>query len=552
MDNFKIRKPKSPGAVDGMMQSASRGRKVSIGDAAGSQSKNRLDDFGKKEGFHAPDAMSITNGKRQLSTPALSGRKPRRDPTGNIDLSLPAEPHKKRRFWQRRKKWKQLTRRQKIRRSVLILLAIVVLVGGFLFAKGYLNLRNIFKGGGNAVVLEDGVDPNKLRGEGDGRVNVLMLGRGGGGHTAPDLTDTILIASLDPINKKAGMLSIPRDLWVTTEDMGGMKINAVFAQTLYAAQANGKSDKQAESEAFAAIEKVVSESMGIPIHYHAMIDFKGFEKAINTVGGVDIYVDKDGVVYEQLWDETTGQNYTLNVQEGWQKFDGKRALFYARSRYTSARGDFDRAERQRKILLALKDKVLSAGTIANPARLSALISNFGGHIQTNMSIDEMMQIYGVGKDIGNDGIQSISLVDEPNALLASDFVYGQSVLIPKAGVDDFSAIRTFVRNTLKDGFIEKENPEIIVLNGTSTPGLAQKRADELKSYGYRVTKVGDAPTKNYAQTVFVNLRGDDKKYTQHYLQKRLGVGAVSSVPDPAIDPGLADFVIIVGRNEANL
>jgi LCP family protein required for cell wall assembly len=553
MDNFKVRKPKSQSAVDGMMRSASRGRKVSIGDAGSKRSKNRLDDFAKGEGFHTPDAMSITDGRRQsVSSMAPTGRKPRRDTNGKIDLSLAPEQPKKRRFWQRRRKWRDLSRKQKIKRTLLILLALMVIVGGFLFAKGYLNLRNIFKGGGSAVVLEDGVDPNKLRGEGDGRVNVLMLGRGGGNHTAPDLTDTILVASLDPINKKAGMLSIPRDLWVTTEDMGGMKINAVFAQTLYAAQANGKSDKEAETEAFAAIEKVVSDSIGIPIHYHAMIDFAGFEKAINTVGGVDIYVDANGVVYEQLWDETTGQNYVLNVREGWQKFDGKRALFYARSRYTSERGDFDRAERQRKILLALKDKVLSAGTIANPARLSALISNFGGHIQTNMTIDEMMQIYGVAKDIGNDGIKSISLVDEPNVLLGSDFMYGQSVLVPTAGIDNFTAIQSFVRNTLKDGFIEKENPEIIILNGTTIPGLAQIRADELKSYGYRVTKIDDAPTKNYAQTVFVNLRGDDKKYTQHYLQKRLGVGAVGALPDATIDPGLADFVIIVGRNEANL
>ncbi len=545
MDNFKISKqPKKHSAVDGMVAVPRRSARHANVSKVGSSKE--LDNFAENEGLHISDQPTIQ------PSAAARGRKPRRDASGVIDLTLPPAQAQKRRFWKRKNAGKPLTRRQKIKRAILVVLAILLLIGGFLFAKGYLNLRNIFKGGGNAAVLEEGVDPNKLRGEGDGRVNVLMLGRGGGGHTAPDLTDTILIASLDPINKKAGMLSVPRDLWVTTQDMGGMKINAVFAQTLYAAQANGKSTKDAEAEAFAAIENVVSESMGIPIHYHAMIDFKGFEKAIDTVGGVDVYVDKNGVVYEQLWDEATGQNYVLNVQQGWQKFDGKRALFYSRSRYTSARGDFDRAERQRKILLALKDKVLSAGTVANPARLSALISNFGGHIRTNMSIDEMMQIYNVGKDIGNDGIKSISLVDEPNVLLVSDYVAGQSVLIPKAGVDNFSAIQSFVRNTLKDGFIEKENPEIIVLNGTSTPGLAQKRADELKSYGYRVTKVGDAPSKNYAQTVFVNLRGDDKKYTRHYLQKRLGVGAVGALPDSTIDPGLADFVIIVGRNETNL
>lgn len=546
MDNFKIRKKPDHKPVEGIMPTKSRGRKSRINK---SHADNQLDNFKREEGFHAPEGMQVTGGKREQINNENLGRKPRRGTDGAIDMSLPKEKPKKRRFRLFRKG--PLTRKQKIKRGILIFLSIILLVTGFLFVKGYLNLRNIFRGGGNAAVLEEGVDPNKLRGEGDGRVNILMLGRGGGNHDAPDLTDTILIASIDPINKKAGMLSIPRDMWVTTDALGGTKINAVYAQTLYSAQANGKSDQQAESEAMAAIEKVVSDTMGIPIHYHAMIDFAGFEKAINTVGGVDIYVDKNGVVYEQMWDAIRGQQYVLNVQEGWQKFDGRRALFYARSRYTSERGDFDRAERQRKILLALKDKILSAGTFSNPARLSALMSDFGGHVRTNMSIDEILQIYNIAKDLNNEGIKSISLVDEPNVLLVGDYVYGQSVQIPKAGVDNFSAIQSFVRNTLKDGFIEKENPEIIILNGTNVPGLAQKRANELKSYGYRVTKVGDAPTKTYKQTVFVDLRANDKKYTRHYLQKRLGVQAVESLPDSTIDPGLADFVIIVGQNEAS-
>ena len=501
-----------------------------------------LDNFAGDDGFHPSEQPQISQSN--------TGRKPRRDTAGMIDLAMSDEKQQKPRRWRRWKRWSSLTRKQKIKRTALAGMATILLVGGFLLAKGYWNLRHVFRGGGNAAALEEGVDPNKLRGEGDGRVNILLLGRGGGDHDAPDLTDTILIASLDPINKKAGMLSIPRDLWVTTDKLGGTKINAVYAQTLYAAQANGKSDREAEAEAFTAIESVVSEVTGIPIHYHAMIDFKGFEKAINTVGGVDVYVDKNGVVYEQMWDELTGTNYTLDVREGWQKFNGQRALAYARSRYTSTRGDFDRAERQRKILLALKDKILSAGTFANPARLSALISDFGGHISTNMTIDEMMQIYNVGKDVNNDGVKSISLVDEPNNFLVGDYINGQSVEVPIAGVGNYAAIQSFVRNTLKDGFIEKENPEIIVLNGTNIPGLAQKRADELKSYGYRVTKVSDAPTKTYAQTVFVDLRHGEKKYTRHYLQKRLGVDAVESLPDSSIDPGQADFVIIVGRNEA--
>lgn len=545
MDNFKIRNKKPSNNVDGIIMPKGRVSKRTKKTNTTPQPSlsNRLDNFGMKEGFHAAEQPSVAVHARGDS--GSLGRNPVRDKSGQIDLAAPKPAGKV------KKPKKPLTRKKKILRGMAIFLTILVLIGGFLFAKGYIKLRHIFKGGGNAAVLEDGVDPNKLRGEGDGRVNILLLGRGGGNHDAPDLTDTILIASIDPINKKAGMLSVPRDLWVKTDNMGSMKINAVFALTKYAAIDMGKSNTEAEAEGFAAIEKEISEDMGIPIHYHAMVDFKGFEDAINTVGGVDINVDANGVVYERLWDELTGRNYTLDVREGQQHFDGQRALYYARSRHTSVRGDFDRAERQRKILLALKDKVLSAGTFANPARLSALISNFGDHVQTNMTIDEMMQIYGIGKDIGNEGIASISLVDEPNNFLVGDMINGQSVQVPKAGLYDFSAIQSFVRNTLKDGFIEKENPEVIVLNGTTVPGLATTRADELKSFGYRVTLVDSAPTTNYQQTTLIDLRGGTKKYTKHYLEMRLGVAAVSSLPDPAINSGTADFVIIVGQNEAN-
>lgn len=458
-------------------------------------------------------------------------------------MSLPSRPKKKAKWWHR------LIPKRRRTRIIAIIGICLVLIFGFLFIKGYLKLRHIFQGGGNAIALNDEIDPNSLRGEGDGRINILLLGRGGGNHDAPDLTDTILIASIDPINKKAGMLSIPRDLWVQPENMSPTKINAIFALTKYAAQDQGKSVAEAEEAGFAALEKEISADMGIPIHYHALIDFKGFEEAINTVGGVDITVDDSGVVYEQMWDELSGRDYTLDVRAGQQHFDGQRALYYARSRHTSARGDFDRAERQRKILLALKDKVLSAGTYANPARISALISNFGDHAQTNMTIDEMLRIYDIIKEVDNGGVASIGLVDPPNDFLVSGFIDNQSVLLPKAGMGQYADIQSFVRNKLKDGFIAKEDPEIIVLNGTGIAGLAQRRADELKSYGYRVTKVADAPTKAYQHTVLVDMRGGEKKYTKRYLELRLDTTTVGSLPDSTIDPGTADFVIIVGQNE---
>jgi len=378
-------------------------------------------------------------------------------------------------------------------------------------------------------------------------VNILLLGRGGEGHDGPDLTDTILVASIDPIQKKAALLSIPRDLWVQPDGLGHTKINAVFANAKYAALAKKQSVADAEKAGFSAIEKQIQTDIGIPIHYRIMVDFKAFEQAVDTVGGIDANIGPNETVYEALYDHSRGKRYVLDVKQGKQHFDGQRALFYSRSRNASARGDFDRTERQRKIILALKDKVLSLGTFANPVKISQLIDAFGNHVQTNMSVNEVMRLYDIGKNIESTGVASVGLADSPNNYVITDNVNGLSVVRPRAGIDDFSEIQSYIRNALKDGFLANENASVAVYNGTNTPGLATKKAAELKSYGYNVATIADAPTKTYTQTVLVDLRNGQKKYTRHYLEQRLGVTAVNSLPDKTIVPGAADFVIILGQ-----
>ncbi len=542
MDNFHRKKTKHPhNSVDGMLNSGSSqphiGRQnlqpdqTAIGQ---SSTRNQLNDFSRKEGFRGAQQPVMKS-----SQPFNSGRNPKRGANGAIDLSLPPalKKHRTRRSWKKRGL-----------RGLAGITVIAVVVVGFLFGKGYLKLNQIFKGGAEgAAALQDNVDPSKLRGEGDGRVNILLLGRGGDGQTAPDLTDTILVASIDPINKKAALLSVPRDLYYPKTS--NYRVNSVFAEAKYAALDRKASKEDAENAGFAAIEKVIQDDLGVPIHYHVMVDFAGFVQAINTVGGVDINVDKNGTVNEVLWDTLTGKNYKLNVQEGNQHFDGQRALYYARSRYTSPRGDFDRAERQRKLLVALKDRILSLGTFSNPVKVSQLLDAFGDRVQSNMSINEVMRLYEIGKSINSSEIATIGLVDPPNNFLTSVNIAGQSIQQPRAGLTDFSEIQNFVRNALKDGFIANENATIAVLNGTQTGGLATLKATELKSYGYNVNTIADAPTKTYTKTVLVDMRNGQKKYTKHYLEKRLGVTAVTSLPDPNIpNPGNSDFIIILGTN----
>lgn len=547
MDNFKKFKhgrTSLPKTLDGIMAGRGSGNDASFTDLRRPKSylpePSPMGSFGRKDGFHSFKQDQIAprqTGSTSMPLSVGAG-------TDTI-VAVPLKPEKtkkpqKRWSWRKRLGW-----------SSLGLVIVTTLVGGFLFAKGYINLRKVFKGGAlGAPALQKNVDPTRLNGEGDGRINVLLLGKGGDGHEGPDLTDTVLVASIDPINNEAALLSIPRDLWVKNV-YGTTKINAVYANAKYAVL-NGKKTpdqtKRAEDAGLKAIDDVVSKTIGIPIHYHIIVDFKAFQEAVDTVGGIDVNVTTP--LRDTLWLEDTGKNYTIDVKPGVQHFDGRKALVYARSRYTSPRGDFDRTERQRGVILALKSKVFSLGTFGNPVRISQLIGTFGNHIQANLSVNEILRLYDIAKLIDGDKVASDGLADLPNNFVTIDTINDQSVVVPRIGTFDYSEIQNYVRNTLKDGYIKNENPNIMVLNGTSTPGLATIKANKLKSFGYNVTQIGDAPTKNYSKTILVDLRSGSKKYTKHYLEQRFNTTAVSKVPDLSINFGNTDFVIILGQNES--
>lgn len=537
MDNFRRRRSSlrhTP--IDGII-TKDRSQKRSDGSInfkrkIPKQSSGHIDNFKREEGLHP------------TNSPVISSR-----PNSKINMSN--EPRRRSKL-HTASQAKKHTKRKLIKRGALAMVLIMAITGGLLFTKGYLKFRKVLKGGGGeAAALQADVDPSSLRVEGDGRFNVLLLGKGGDGHEAPDLTDTILVASIDPVHKETGILSIPRDLWVKPSGDGGYtKINSVYANAKYSVL-NGKkiSDQavKAEEAGLSAISKTVEQVIGVPIHRHVIVDFKAFKDGVNAVGGIDLNITKP--VYEVLWDPSTRKNYVLDVKAGQQHFDGTRALFYARSRYTSPRGDFDRTERQRAILVGLKQKVFSLSTFANPIKISQLMDAFGDHISTNIGSGEIKKLYELAKTINGDKITSLGLADPPEEQVRTSMVNSLSVVIPKDGIGNYKSIHSFVRNKLRDSYLKKEDAKIMVLNGTSRAGLATSKAEELKSYGYTISQVADAPTKAYKNTVLIDLRGGNKKYTKHYLEKRLKVSALGSLPDNAIVSGDADFVIIVGANE---
>lgn len=496
--------------------------------------------LGSKKQFSQPDGFTANPRKSNSQIPdgTQLGRKP--VTKQDIDMTLdPSRPKKRRKFFS-----KPRTKKEMFKRVAVGTMALVLFVGLALLGLLWWRASQVLDGGESALALNCDVDPRLLEKEGDGRVNILLLGKGGPGHDGPDLTDTLLVASVDSCQKEVGLLSIPRDLYVEMPGNGSMKINSIYPTAKENALASGKSKKQAEKIAINATEKVVENVTDMPIHYYGMVDFTAFQKAIDTVGGVDVDVK------EQLYDPSVAWENDWNpviAEKGKQHFDGKKALLYSRSRYGSARGDFDRTERQREVMVALKDKIFSLGTFSNPLKITGLLNAFGSHVHTDLSIDDMLKLYGIIGEVSNDKVESVGLADPPQELVTTDTVGGLSVVIPSAGINNYSEIHRYLRTKLRDGFLKKEDASIAVFNGTGEAGKAKEYAKMLKSYGYKVTQVGDVSSAGSGIQLY-DLKNGENKYTRQYLELRTKSNTEERIPDGInVDKEKIDFVIIIGK-----
>lgn len=334
----------------------------------------------------------------------------------------------------------------------------------------------VFKGPKTVVQL---ITDQGLKSD-NGRTNVLLLGIGGKGHDGPDLTDTIMVASIDKDAKDVVLVSIPRDLW--DADIKA-KINHSYAY----GQENNKQGLEDTS-------KTVSRLLGVPIQYALRIDFNGFTKAVDLVGGLSLNIDntftdpkypingkedelcgltietqeKDGVKIQVVKDATgsalpltdiTDQNdpficryESLTFKKGETKMDGKTALMFVRSRHgTNQEGsDFARSARQQKVILAFREKVLSQQTLTNPKKIIELLSTFGQSIDTNITDEDVPLFAKLTTKIDTSKIRRIVLdagqTDSKLEFgLEADYG-GQSVLIPKD--NDWTKLAQFLKGEI--------------------------------------------------------------------------------------------------------
>ena len=284
----------------------------------------------------------------------------------------------------------------------------------------------------------------RLKGENQGRVNILLAGDSADdpNHAGPDLTDSIMVISIDTKNHTGFMLSIPRDLWVNIPNWSYHKINAANEVTSFsqAGYPNG---------GMGQLEEIVQTDLGIPIDYYVLSDYSSFEEAVNAVGGISIDIQSPDP--RGLYDSFTG----VNLPNGWVTLNGLQALALARARGDNSAGDisygfpqsdYDRTEHQRQMLVAVAQKAKTAGFIANPIKVTRLFDAFGNNIQTDLNLQDVLRFIHITKGMNIANLKSLTYSDSGTGALLTGYTdpaSGEEALIPIAGINNFSQLQQY-------------------------------------------------------------------------------------------------------------
>ncbi|MCB9802457.1 LCP family protein [Candidatus Nomurabacteria bacterium] len=390
-----------------------------------------------------------------------------------------------------------------------------------------------------------------LQGEQEDRINFLILGMGGEGHSGPYLTDTIILASFQPSSKKAALISIPRDMIVPVSKNNYKKINSVYTI-----------GKNQTGDGGAFTKEIVSETLGLPIHYFVSVDFQGFVEIIDSLGGVDVTVDRDFTDYQFPTEDYKYQ--VISFEQGEQEMDGLTALRFARSRHgnNGEGSDFSRSIRQQKILSALKDKITSFNTLINPKKITDLFSLVNQYTQTDLEPWEAVKLVHMVKGLDSQQIVSQSIDARPGGFLKAGIALdGAYILQPVTG--NFEQIQKLAANIFDLQEVSEEKANIVIQNGTEVPGLALQGVNHLNYMGYSVLRYGNALEQDKKQTILYDYSGN-KENTRKTLEKIFATKALTNIPDEYSNQKITeawdirdennefadlDFLIILGQDQ---
>lgn len=376
--------------------------------------------------------------------------------------------------------------------SLLISLAIIIFLS--------IGIVKAFKSIDFSVFLS--IAGTELKTDANGHTNFLIFGIGGLQHSGGELTDSILVASLDPKTKTLTMLSVPRDLYVKDSLIGNSRINQVYTN----ADAHFKSSTKALEYAKTKVEEII----GVPIQYWVKIDFQGFKDLIDALGGIDVVVDKN--LNDPFYPKGETDGYEPFVlSAGPHHMDGELALKYARSRETTS--DFDRAARQQKIIYAVKQKALETSVVLSKEKIEKILGVLKANVETNITVKEILTLGSYAKDLSEGKILQRLIHDDPGR--CGGFLYtpdraqygGMFLLLPAGGN---SSIQKYVDLNFNYPEIAKENATIHLLNGTPGIGIAGETKQVLRRYCFDIARFGNGRNKTTTQTTYYYRQKTDK------------------------------------------
>ena len=388
--------------------------------------------------------------------------------------------------------------------------------------------------------------------DGGSRINIVFFGlRGTNANISegdcPHCTDTIMVLTVDPVTKTAGMLSIPRDMWVNIPGFGYSRINTAWT--------DGEGAKLPGGGPALAM-KTVSQFIGVPIQYYIQVDFSTFTSFINEIGGIDVYYNEP--VTLNLDPTGTGTDHFKVTCCGIRHMDGKRALAFARCRDVSqgcSDGDVGRGKRQQEVILAIRNKVFSPDYFPKlMAQAPQLYNIFSEGIHTNMSLADALKLAPLTKDISIQAIKQ-GVIDNSMVTFANVTLAGQPASVYKPVPDK---IRVLVNEIFTSGgvtspiaqgdpvaLMKADAARIMVTNNTYTASLDSRTGNYLNAQGMTVTTLGP-PTGASDQTVVVVY--SPKLYALRYLIQTFGIKSSNQILFKPTPSSPVDIEIRLGND----
>ena len=375
-----------------------------------------------------------------------------------------------------------------------------------------------------------------LKTDDNGRTNILAFGTSGydmsgaegeSVHDGAQLTDSIMIISLNQETGDVAMISLPRDLKISSTCTGTGKINEVYWCN--------NTDGTNEAAGANALMDEVSHILDIDFQYYAHLNWGSLVQIVDALGGINVTLDEDVHDY-YIFD--AGVEYFLN---------GEDTLRLARTRYGTAHGDFSRGASQQKILIGIKNRIFEK-ELSLPDIIS-LANTLGDNLRVNLSVDEIKTLAHLTSSFDFNNMRQISLI-EPENYMTTDTINGISYVLPLEGEGNYNNIIAFIKKSLSNDPKVYEDPSILVLNSTGTPGLAATEQTTLEQAGYANIYINDLPDSEFTENYLIYDLNGKKPGTKKLLEEKYQTTAHPAEELPAGIETECDFVIIIGNQKA--